>query len=56
MKKRLILLVILFQCLSIGAAGVIVKSPPRGDIHIISIGINKYSGTLYPLRLCVSDS
>lgn len=26
------------------------------DIYVISIGINKYSGTLYPLRFCVNDA
>ncbi|WP_406685480.1 caspase family protein [Seonamhaeicola sp. MEBiC1930] len=26
------------------------------NIHVISIGINKYSGTLHPLNLCVNDA
>lgn len=37
-------------------AGVGVRKYPEANIHVISIGINKYSGQLHPLSLCVADS
>ncbi len=53
MHKRFIVILFLFVAtLSFGDVGFNKDS----DIYVISIGINNYSGNLYPLRFCVNDA
>lgn len=55
MRKIVFILIIGFITTTV-FAGVGVKEYPNANIHVISIGINKYYGKLHPLNLCVADS
>ena len=54
--KRLVSILLIGFIITNVFAGVGVKKYPKANIHVISIGINKYSGGLHPLNLCVADS